>query len=743
VTLQCFAQNEKAPPLQFENYTGTKILAHGAIISFLKDSKGFVWIGSSDGLNRFDGAELKTFRNNPLDSTTISYGWMNALAEDKKGTIWIACTMAQGLNAYNPVTGKFKRYSDNPFYKNLLPGNIMNFIFIDDDNRLWISTDREGLFNFDPATNKTVIYKNNPKDSFSIHDNSPGNICRADANHLYVSVDGGFDLLDMRSGRCRHFRTYSKSFPWKKSVEFIIEHPDKIFKDNKNNLWICTFDGLKMFDPDTEKFITYRHRSEDPFSISSDTLNDICQTPDGRLWITANKGELNVLTPGSNNFFHYHLQSENLPVLLNPWVAYDASGKIWIYNNFYATALNLLSAKFRLYAHEPKNKNSISWNIGEYVYQDHAGKIFVGTLHGLNVFDPDTHSFQLYQPDPAINGLLDDNNVEFISQDKGDTYWMEVDEQKLISYNPRTHASAIYEYHEDHHPDSLGLFSVYDMFEDKHGIIWFGGFTGLCSFNPVTKKFRTYQTEPDKPDVPLVNIVNRIIDFNDGKMWLEGGGLSYYEPKTDKIYRVKFKDEKNNINEWIRGNFLGTLPDSNKMVWLGTMGQGLYLLDFNTGRHRCYTMHDGLPSDIIWDLSKDDHGNLWLATNNGLCRFTPPKNIFDENEKARYRIYNMNDGLPGNEFGVQLYRKLDDGTIMCGTLSSDPGMVSFHPDSLKDNDFIPPVYITGFSLFNKEVVPSDSNRFLKLSIESTSEITLSYKENVFLFHICRSKLYSP
>ena len=727
---------QKTVPLKFEHYTGANTLAHGEVFGFMKDSKGFLWLGSTDGLNRYDGYEIKTFRFNPDDTNSVGRYWQMALAEDSNGIIWISGSASQGLSSYNPVSGKFMQYSGKQYFKKILPSAFITNIFVDERNTLWLSSD--GLYHFDPATNKSVVYKHSLQDSFSISENDVGNICSAGNNQLYISVHGGFEIMDENSGNCKHFITSSSTNKKEEAVPYI-------FKDHKNNLWICSNEGLKMFDPASEKIITYHHDSNNPYSISNDSVFNLTETPDNRLWITTLNGMLNVFDLSTNKFFHYTINddaSEN-PVNLYPfYVYYDKSGKVWVYQSLKVNAVNLVPEKFKLFQHDSENKNSLSNNMIEYIYQDNNSVIFIGTLHGLNIFDPVSQTFKLYQPHPAINKLLAISDVKFIFEDKDGTYWMGINEQKLISYNEKSQKPMIYNYKEKHSADSLGVVGIYDGYQDEKGLIWFGGWEGLCSFNTVTNKFKTYTVKSEDGNVPYNNTISRILNLNDGKMWLIGTSISYYNPVEDKIFNVPFKDENKNIDAWNKGNYLCAVIENKNTIWSGTMGNGLYLLDLFNGRKRQFTTNDGLPSNLVWSASKDKRGKLWLATNNGLCRFTPPKNLFDINDKPVCRTYNLNDGLPGNECSWNSYLQLRDGTILIGMLSCT-GLVSFHPDSLKDNTFIPPVYITGFSLFNKEVIPSDTNMFLHTTIETTKEIILNYKENVFSFTFAALSFVHP
>ncbi|MEO8146511.1 MAG: two-component regulator propeller domain-containing protein [Bacteroidia bacterium] len=747
---KCFPQPVNTPALKFEQITSEQGLSNRNVLCMMVDHKGFLWIGTQDGVNRFDGNEFKIFRNNPFDTTTICRQWSVAMAEDKTGTIWIACNIPQGLNAYNPVSGKFKRYCDNPYYKNVLPNSTINFIYADEKNNLWISTNGEGLLKFNPSTNNHSYYKHNVNNVNAIHSDVPTKIYRADNNHLYIGVEGGFDIFDMLTGKCRYVNVVSKNALSKD------DSYSNIFKDSKNNLWICTHDGLKMFDPATEKIYEYKHDVQNPNSIYTDTLWGICESFDGRLWITtatnadATDGKgLIVFDPVSKMFPHYRHDDSNLNSIPSDYcseICVDKSGKIWIQIPYAIATINTLPYKFESFKHDIKSKSSLIDDNIQYIFQDSHGKIFVLIYlnKGIDVFNSEKGTFECYQPDEKVNKYFRESRTDCMFEDRHGNYWVEADMNKLIMYNPVSHHAEVFSYKENHHPDSLGVGYIFDVYEDAKENIWIGGENGLSVYNPQTQKFKTMLVDPSKPATDI-NMVCRFIDWGDGKIWMTtANGLAYYDEKKKVIIIKKFSGS-NIARIASNSGYTSVLAEEKNKLWLGTMGQGLFLMDVETGNCIGFNTTDGLPNDVVRGILKDKNNNLWLATNNGICRFSPSKeflNFSDKSSKGIFRNYNIGDGIPVKEFGWNCYRKMNDGSMLFAMYAAS-GLVRFFPDNLHDNNFIPPVYITHFSLFNKEVTPSDTNSFLNTTIETTKEINLSYHENVFSFGFAALNFVHP
>lgn len=732
---------QSPPPLHFEHYTSENGLSHSNTNVMMIDRKGFLWVGAFDGLNRFDGYDYKFFGNNPFDTTTLSRAWPWAMAEDSSGIIWISTTIPQGLNRYDPVTGKFFRYSDKKQYKKILPTSLIDEINVDAKGNLWLSTHGEGLIKFNPANNTTIRYAHNANDSASIADNYPNGILIYDSEHFYVATTTGFDVLNPLTGNFQHFKLTkpyvkpdadSPAFPW--------------CKDHKGTVWLATKEGLYQINPRTQQVISFHHDENNPFSLTTDLLHGIAEDPDGKLWITSADG-LNVFDPSTNKVGRY-LHDEKNPASLSTSDCYSIvihiSGKMFVQTAAGIDAVNLQPIRFQTFLHDLANPNSVSDNsVGE-IFRDKDNNIFVNTSHGLNVFNPKTRTFHLYQPDERVNNIFRTGAIFLFTQDREGNYWIVTDQNKIMMFNPEKHDLRIF-HPVPGNPDSLSLTYVWDIFEDSRGIYWFNGPTHSCSFNPATGKITKHLIDPKKPESD-VNGISMFNEYN-GKIWGNSFfGLLYYDEQLDTFIRPEFHGHKTASllqENWI---FCAVNEDENKF-WLGTEGQGVFFIDVATGNCVNISTADGLPDNVIMSITKDIHQNLWIATGKGLCRFTPSKELLQlagdrVSNQGTFRNYSVADGLPAQEMSNDPPALTAEG-YMLNSFFTPQGMMMFHPDSLPDNPYIPPVYITKFSLFNKEVIASDTNKFLKHTIETTKEIILSYRENVFSFSFAALNFIHP
>jgi ligand-binding sensor domain-containing protein/two-component sensor histidine kinase len=707
---------ENTPRLRFELINADHGLSVGTMTGMLKDRRGFLWFISSNGINRFDGYEFKVFRSDPADHTTISPGMAINCAEDQKGNIWIACDIPWGLNSYNPNTGKFTRYNEDPFYKKHFPERRVWRILFDKKNVLWMCVEGQGVFSWDQETNAVRHYKHDPNDPFSLADNNTWDCDMDSSGNIYFCTPDNIDMLNVRTGKFRHFPLNLKikrraDNTWDLQIEI----------DSKNNLWVTTPEGLKKMDPLTGQLTAFVH-SDSFNSISGDKISAVKETPDGKIWINTSTG-LNVYDPRANKFSLYKSSASDPYSISNfQWgLCYDNSGVMWIPGTTSLNKVNLIPVKFHS-----------EWNWPNSIFQDRDGKILVADHYTVYVFDPVRRKFTPFLPDNTAKKLLTGRNFQSIFQDRDGVYWFGVDFKHLVSYDPNTKNWRTYQFKHDHHKDSLGVVDILSpVYQDRQGKIWFGGVSGACNYDPTTKKFKSFLVDPKKGSLPINNVYS-VFDPGDGRVWFGSEGLSYYDAQKDAIIPARF-DQNEAARILSRSRISCTYKAGDHVMWIGTQGSGLFLLDFKTGECRRITTKHGLSSDMVFGIMKDKQGNLWITTGDGLSKYTPPGEQFDEKNNGVFRIYNRNDGLPAKPCRMTHPLTSNDGTMYFVVDGGYNGLVFFNPDSLEDNPFRPPVFVTDFKLFNKSVLPGDSTAVLRSTIESTKEIILSYKQNVISF----------
>ena len=311
---------------------------------------------------------------------------------------------------------------------------------------------------------------------------------------------------------------------------------------------------------------------------------------------------------------------------------------------------------------------------------------------------------------------------------------------KIITYDTASKQIHLYE-HDVHDSTSFSELSCTGVIRDHKGRYWcaaYGG--GLNRFYRETGKFKAYKVHNGKNSISTNSIHNTFIDLKENiYVGSTGGGFILFDPDSETF--TAFKHEIGNSESPSNDNIEYFYESKQGYIYFTTLGGGLNVFNPQTKKFRSWSVKDGFASNIISGIIDDNHGNLWLGTYSGISCFSMQTDPFSSDSKFQIRNYTISDGLPCNEITSGGVYKDYEGNIYFGTACGK--IVYFNPDELKDNQFVPPVYITGFSLFNKEVVPSDTNKFLNSTIQYTKEITLSYKENVISFSFASLNFIHP
>lgn len=341
-SLELDAQVKNIPRLKFETINSDENQLVGSMTGMLKDSKGFIWFISVDGISRYDGYEFKVFRTDPEDHHTISPGKALNCTEDGNGNIWIACDIRWGLNSYNPTTGKFTRYSEDQFYKKNFPdGNVRKMVF-DKNNVLWMCMEGKGIYSWDQKTNTIKHYLHDPNDPSSLANNNTWDITLDAYGNIYFCTPDNIELLNVTTGKFSHYPLPSK-------IENSNSHNSwslAIYPDSKNNLWIITSEGLKSLDLLTRQLTEYKH-DDKKNSIRGTHLYHVTGTPDGNIWIIGDSG-LNIYDPGLKKFsFYQHVDNDPQSITWTAYgLQYDNSGVMWIQGPDFLNKLNLVPQNF-------------------------------------------------------------------------------------------------------------------------------------------------------------------------------------------------------------------------------------------------------------------------------------------------------------------------------------------------------------------------------------------------------------
>ncbi len=677
------AQEPDEAELRFDRAifdTGTQNT--GAVV---QDRDGFLWLGTTGGgLVRYDAYQTTFYKPGGPNSLPDTY--IYALYEDSEGLIWIG-TAGSGLVKYDKDTNAFTQYrydSDDP---TSIAGDewilgSMASIVEDQDGILWVGSSG-GLSALDKQTGVFTRYQNDPSDPHSLSDNSVRAVFVDRAGVLWVGTADGLNRFDKQTGMFTRY-VHDPDDP----LSFNGEIVNTIIEDQDGLLWLATLGGgLFSFDPDVEIFTQYAHNPDNPNSPSSDRIWHICGDNTGKIWLAYENSEyagVSVFDRQTETFTHYTYNPDDPYSLSSETinrVYEDSAGILWIINNTgLVDKLDNRKPRFKVHRNIPGNPNSLMSNIVVSVYEDHDGTIWIGTVPGLQKYDKHTRTFTEY---------IDDIYYPGIYEDSAGTLW-------LGSYVPaglhifnRETGQIVESYINDpDDPTSLGsTVQVNMIIEDRNdpNILWMVTTdSGLEKFDKQAETFTHYTHDPDDPNSLGGNNAFTLYQDQEGHVWIPtlGGGLNRLDPRTDTITRYTHNPDDPATISADTVNVV--FEDSAGMLWLGT-AVGFDKLDRATCVFTHYNDSTGFPVSAIGSINQDAQGNLWMGSlgGGGLIKFDP--------RTEALKVYKASDGLQGDVFYPLNGIRDQDGEMWFG---GPKGLNSFYPEEIVDNSFIPPVALT-------------------------------------------------
>ncbi|HYG19369.1 MAG TPA: two-component regulator propeller domain-containing protein [Ohtaekwangia sp.] len=715
-TLPSSAQKKN---LKFDHIGTHDGLSQSNVICVFQDSRGFMWFGTRDGLNKYDGYDMTVYKHNVNDPHAISNNTINDITEDKDGNLWIATWL--GVNKFNREKETFTKFKHNPADPASLGGNLVNSLLIDSRGDLWIGFEGKGLDRFDPEKNTFEHYKAGAATQ-GVGEGIVKDIIEDHEGNIWTGMyGGGVARFDRKKNSFTHFK-HDRNDPQSLSHDNVW----KLFEDSRQRLWIGTMGGgLNLFDRKTEKFVNYAVPSS-PVVVPQQFILAIEEDIDHNLWIGSENAGLSILTPETRKNYTYISDESDKRSLNNIsiWSIYrDTKGNMWV--GTFSGGVNLFNrdaAKFGHYYHTFEQEG-LSHNVVPAIYEDSKGELWVGTDGGgINIFNRTSGTFKKYKHDPRNKNSISGNFVLSIIEDHNHRYWIGTWGDGISVYNAADNSYRHFN-HDPAKPNSLASRNVWAIYEDSDHDIWIGTYSaGLDRFDPQTNTFIHHRHEPGNPASLSHNMVNKIFEDSRKNLWIgtNGGGLNRYDKKTNTFTSFVHDPDSNSI---ANNAVFCIIEDRHGKLWVGTSA-GLSQFDPATQRFTNYYISDGLPNESIFAIEQDHHGNLWISTNKGLSRFNP--------EAKTFKNYSIADGLQAEEFKQGSCRSRS-GELFFGGIN---GFNVFYPDSIEDIAFNPPLVITDFQLFNKTVpITQDEQQdgLLKKNITETQSITLTHEHSVFAF----------
>ncbi|MDB5130590.1 MAG: hybrid sensor histidine kinase/response regulator [Mucilaginibacter sp.] len=682
----------------FVHYQVENGLSNNAALCSLQDNNGFMWFGTKDGLNRFDGYTFKVFRNNPADARTIGNNVIYCLYQDKAGILWIGTD--RGIYQYNAQTESFT------FFKPGTEDEIRDIKF-DPQGNIWFIAGIT-LYKYNLISHKTTVYNRPGLNSVSLAFVN-GNLWVSTTARLiekYDSVKDDFiaydvfshsmpataywiqKLADAGQGKLfigtsnqgvKLFNTLDNSYR-----DIMAYNPDKtevfvrdFIKQAGNNYWVATESGIYTYNLETGKITLLHKQYNNPYSLSDNAVYTFCKDLEGGIWAGTYFGGL----------------------------------------NYYATPYTYFEKFF------PKlGENALSGNAVREIHADNTGDIWIGTEDaGLNKLDIRTGRFFHFKPlgNPSdistsnIHGLLIHASELLIGTFEHGLDIMDVKTGKVVEhftvFNDTTLKSNFF----------------YTLYETKNGDILAGTSRGLYSYSPLKHKFRLINS------VPSYLFYTSILEDNTGTIWAGTyrDGLYYFNPHTGLSGRFKY-DAQNKLS--LSNNKVNRIfQDGDNDLWIATEN-GLCKLNPDKRNFTRLNTANGLPSNVIYAILQDAAKNLWVTTSKGLMCFNK--------SSGNIKIYTRANGLLSDQFNYNSAYKDPAGNIYFGCVK---GMIKFNPDNFISNTFQPPVYITGLQVNNQDIEINKNQSPLKRSVTFTDTVKLNYNQSSFSIDFAALSYTSP
>ncbi|NLI99979.1 MAG: response regulator [Bacteroidales bacterium] len=678
----------------FKHYNINNGLSQNTVHAIFQDNLGFMWFGTKDGLNRFDGATFKVYRFSPGENLRDNV--FHRIIQDKQGLLWVGTD--DGIYIYDPRNEEFNRFELATRDGKSIEG-VVSDMLVDEEGDIWISVEEKGVFQYD--VNERVL-KN-----YSVPQAPEGmmmvSLCVGKEGDIWaLPYNLPLIRINKKTGVVSEFQLvddpdlfYNTGEVWNiiadeynqlliaSSTKGLVsvntvngthrlllsedEDGQPVFarclaRMDPKTIWIGSESGLYIYNTETGKAENVRHNRTVPYSLSDNAIYSIYKDREGGIWIGSFFGGVDYYSNQYNQFeLFYPVEGMN----------------------------RMKGSRVREFCEAPD------------------GKIWIGTEdNGLNLFDPKRNKF-LPLPE-ALQSLY--TNIHALYMD-GEYLWIGTFSKGLHRFNLTTREWVTYTRSDD--PNSISHNSTFAIHKDRQNTLWIGNLSGLNTFNYAENNFTRIKKFQGI-------YIQDIFEDTDGKIWVATftKGLYRYDPVTAtwKVFLYDPSSDRNTLYSKITSIY----EDRGRRLWVATEGGGFYLFDKKEEEFTHINSSNGLPNDVVYQIQEDDDKNLWLSTNSGLVRYTPTTGAF--------RNYTVENGLKTNQFNYQSSYKEADGTLYFGSID---GFVRFNPSSLKEPEQELSVVFTELFVNNELVSPTNEKALLEQSILFTDGLDLPYNRNSF------------
>ncbi len=723
--------------IPFQRLSTEQGLSQGTVNCILQDRTGFIWLGTQDGLNRYDGYGFRVYENDPARPSSLPSNWISDLAEDPSGDLWVGTQ--GGLARWRRATDTFERIQHDPADPASLPGNSVRALQLDGSGTLWIGTFQSGLARRVASTGEFERFRHDSSDPASLSDDRTRALHVDRDGNLWVGTLGGLNVFDAETESFARYR-HDGADPASLSDDRVYS----ILQDSGGTLWVGTENGLNRRRETAAGFTRFQHDPADPTSLADNWVTDLLEDSSGRLWIATDGGlHLPRSHPGrewGGGFFRYLHDATNPLSLSNDRLLtafQDRGGVMWVgTQGGGVNKWNPITRSFSHYQADPAGAAGLSSNSVFAFSQDAAGRLWVGTLGGgLNVVDRESGRFTYHRHDPSDPASLPGDQITALYHDRDRTLWV-----GTLGSGLGRRASGSRKFRNYRHdPERLGSLSndnVSAIVQDLDGAIWIathGG--GLNRFEEAapgaaSETFTSFLHDPARPRSLSDDHLNSLAVGTDGSLWAGtfGGGLNRLDGATSDdgaaFQRLQHEPER---LESLSSNAISALHvDPDGVLWVGTL-VGLNRLDElgEAARFRHYSELDGLANNNVWGIQSDGEGRIWVSTNNGLSRLDP--------QTEKFKNYDRSHGLQGSEFNFGAHFQNAEGELFFGGTN---GFNVFLPEEIEPNPSVPPVVLTAFTKLNQPVP-------LNRPVFDVGKIALDYRDDIVSFEFAALDYTAP
>ena len=676
--------------------------SHTRVTRVVQDDVGFIWLGTPDGLRRYDGIRFKHYRPEPWNPNSLRGANVEALFKGRDGHLWISSD--DFLDRFDPVAEVFTHYRSEP-------GGIEGQVYHINEDRagqMWLATDY-GLVKLDPVTGTTIRYEHRPSDGTTLSSNFVRFTLEARDGSFWIATTSGLDVFDRQAGRV------IRRVPLDVGVQNALM---TLLEDHRGVLWVSysSGDGLANVDRATYRVTYYstHEREPDPSQLSG--VEDILEDHDGALWFATRGNGLLRLDKDRTQLIRYRNRPDDSTSLSEDYIYClfaDRDGGIWAGTS--GGGVNRFSIRpmpFRAYRHNISNPQSLADDEVLSVLEDRRGVLWVGTKGVLNRIvrgargKPDHYTFYS-AGDPRLG--LASTVVVSMAEDRSGYLWFGTFGGGLNRFDPKTGRFKVYR-HDPSDARSLADNVVTALFVSRNGALWAGSDSAISRFDPESDRFDVYRI-PSEP----VSQYHGIGEDSDGKLWLATwkAGLQRFDPTTGEFTSYRYDPAQTGLSShWVNT----VMVDRSGIIWAGTQA-GLNRLDPRTGAFTVFGEREGLSNGTVTGILEDSNGNLWLSTNNGLNKFDP--------RTGSARHFYRSDGISANEFNrYGTAFKSSTGEMF---FASYGGLTSFFPGQIPERG-TPGLVLTEFQVDSKPV-PIGPDSPLSQSISYVPSITLDHTQD--------------